>query len=56
MQEEESLVRRAMQQDETAFTEIYEEYFDKIYRYIVLKIGDRTEAGYEKALESLEQP
>ncbi len=44
MQDEESLVQRAKQQDQTAFTELYEEYFDKIYRYIVLKIGDRTEA------------
>ncbi len=44
MQDEESLVQRAMQQDQTAFTELYEAYFDKIYRYIVLKIGDRTEA------------
>jgi len=27
-----------------ALTQIYEENFDRIYRYIVLKIGDRTEA------------
>ena len=44
MQNEESLVRRAQQHDQTALTRIYEENFDKIYRYIVLKIGDRTEA------------
>ena len=44
MQDEESLVRRAQQHDQTALTRIYEENFDKIYRYIVLKIGDRTEA------------
>ena len=44
MQDEESLVRRAQQHDQTALTQIYEENFDKIYRYIVLKIGDRTEA------------
>lgn len=43
MQDEQSLVRRA-QQDKEAFVELYEAYFDKIYRYIVLKIGDRTEA------------
>ena len=44
MQDEESLVRRAQQRDQVALTHLYEENFDKIYRYIVLKIGDRTEA------------
>ena len=44
MQDEESLVRRAQQHDQTALTQIYEENFDRIYRYIVLKIGERTEA------------
>ncbi len=44
MQDEESVVRRAQQHDQAALTQIYEENFDKIYRYIVLKIGDRTEA------------
>ena len=44
MQEEESLVRRAQQRDPAALTQLYEENFDRIYRYIVLKIGDRTEA------------
>ncbi len=44
MQEEESLVRRAQQHDQVALTQLYEENFDRIYRYIVLKIGDRTEA------------
>jgi RNA polymerase sigma-70 factor (ECF subfamily) len=44
VQDEESLVRRAQQHDQTALTQIYEENFDKIYRYIVLKIGERTEA------------
>ncbi len=44
MQDEENLVRRAQQHDQTALTQIYEENFDKIYRYIVLKIGERTEA------------
>jgi RNA polymerase sigma-70 factor (ECF subfamily) len=39
-----SLIRRAQQHDEMALTQIYEENFDRIYRYIVLKIGDRTEA------------
>ena len=44
MQDEESLIRRAQQRDPMALTQIYEENFDKIYRYIVLKIGERTEA------------
>ena len=44
MQDEESLVRRAQQQDQEAFSRLYEEYFDKIYRYVVLRIGNKTEA------------
>jgi len=44
VQDEESLVRRAQKQDQEAFAQIYEEYFDKIYRYITLKIGDAVEA------------
>ena len=44
MQDEKSLVRRAQQHDQAALTQLYEENFDRIYRYIVLKIGDRTEA------------
>jgi RNA polymerase sigma-70 factor (ECF subfamily) len=44
VQEEESLIRRAQQRDPVALTQLYEENFDRIYRYIVLKIGDRTEA------------
>jgi RNA polymerase sigma-70 factor (ECF subfamily) len=44
VQNEQSLVERAIQRDEAAFSELYEEYFDKIYRYITLKIGDRMEA------------
>ncbi len=44
MQNEEGLVRRAQQHDQQALTQLYEENFDRIYRYVVLKIGDRTEA------------
>jgi RNA polymerase sigma-70 factor (ECF subfamily) len=44
VQDEESLIRRAQQRDQMALAQLYEENFDKIYRYIVLKIGDRTEA------------
>lgn len=44
MHDEENLIRRARQHDQAALTQIYEENFDRIYRYIVLKIGDKTEA------------
>ena len=44
MQDEESLIRRAKQRDQDAFAQLYEEHFDKIYRYVVLRIGDQTEA------------
>jgi RNA polymerase sigma-70 factor (ECF subfamily) len=44
VQDEETLVRRAQQNDQVALTQIYEDNFDRIYRYIVLKIGDRVEA------------
>ena len=44
MQDEQSLVQRAQQHDEEAFAELYEKYFDKIYRYVSLKIGNRVEA------------
>ena len=44
VQDEEKVVQRAQKSDPNAFAELYDEYFDKIYRYIVLKIGDRVEA------------
>lgn len=44
MQDEESLVRRAKQRDQKAFAQLYEEHFDKIYRYVALRIGDKIEA------------
>ncbi len=44
MQDEESLVRRAKQRDQEAFTQLYEQHFDRIYRYVALRIGDRIEA------------
>jgi RNA polymerase sigma-70 factor (ECF subfamily) len=44
VQNEESLVLRAQQHDQEAFAQLYEEYFDKIYRYVTLKIGDEMEA------------
>ena len=44
MQDEESLVHRAQQRDEEAFAQLYEEYFDKIYRYVTLRVGNQMEA------------
>ena len=44
MQDEEGLVRRAQQQDTQAFAQLYEAYFDKIYRYIALRMRNETEA------------
>ncbi len=44
VQDEQSLVHRAQQGDKEAFAQLYEEHFDKIYRYVVLRIGNNTEA------------
>jgi len=44
VQDEESVVRRAQNRDQEAFAQLYEEHFDKIYRYVTLKIGNETEA------------
>lgn len=44
MQDEQGLVRRAQRGDREAFGELYEAHFDKIYRYVMLKIGNRAEA------------
>jgi len=44
VQDEESLVRRAQHHEQEAFAQLYEEHFDKIYRYVTLKIGNETEA------------
>ena len=59
MQNEESLVRRAQHHDQEAFAQLYEEHFDKIYRYVTLRIGNKTEAEdmtqqvFLNALESI---
>jgi RNA polymerase sigma-70 factor (ECF subfamily) len=56
---EEELVRRAQQRDQAAFTQLYEGYFDKIYRYVVLRVRDQAEAEditqqvFLKALRSI---
>ena len=59
MLDEESLVRRAQQKDAEAFAQLYEAYFDKIYRYIRLKLNnemeaeDMTQQVFIKALNSI---
>jgi len=59
VQDEENLVRRAQQRDEEAFAQLYEEYFDRIYRYVILRVGDQAEAEditqqvFVKALQSI---
>ena len=50
MQDEESLVRRAQKYDQEAFAQLYEEHFDRIYRYITLRIGDEVEAIFTQVL------
>ena len=44
MLKEEDLVREAVRGDQQAFARLYEEHFDRIFRYVYLKIGDREEA------------
>jgi len=44
VQSERDLVYRAKQGDNEAFAQLYENNFEKIYRYIILKISNRAEA------------
>ena len=44
MQDEQSLVHRAQRGEKEAFAQLYENHFDKIYRYVALRIGNKTEA------------
>jgi len=44
VQDEQDLVHRAQQGDKEAFAQLYEDHFDKIYRYVALRIGNKTEA------------
>lgn len=39
-----SLVARAIQRDREAFGALYDLYFERIYRYVRLKVGDPAEA------------
>ncbi len=59
MQDEQGLITRAQSRDPEAFGRLYEAYFEKIYRYVAIKIGNRTEAEdltqqvFVNALESI---
>ena len=59
MQDEQSLVLQAQKCNQEAFAQLYEQNFDKIYRYISLKVGNNTEAEdmtqqvFIKALQSI---
>lgn len=56
---DEDLVRAAQAGDTSAFGQLYERYFDKVYNYLSFKVGGPTEAEdiagqvFLRALESL---
>lgn len=56
---EEDLVRRAQRREPEAFGQLYEEHFDRIYRYIMLRVRsqadaeDLTQQVFLKALENI---
>jgi RNA polymerase sigma-70 factor (ECF subfamily) len=56
---EKDVVSRAIKGDGEAFAQLYEEHFDKIYRYIYLRLGNQAEAEdltqevFVKALEAI---
>ncbi|MBM3133252.1 MAG: sigma-70 family RNA polymerase sigma factor [Chloroflexi bacterium] len=59
MQDEKNLIERAQKRDPEAFAQIYEAYFDRIYRYVAIRVGTQTEAEdltqqvFLNALESI---
>ena len=44
MHNEKSLIEKAQKNDPEAFAEIYEEHFDRIYRYIFMRVRNQMEA------------
>jgi len=56
---ERDVVSRAIKGDGEAFAQLYEEHFDRIYRYVYLKVGNQAEAEdltqevFVKALEAI---
>jgi len=59
VRDEESTARGLQKRDPEAWAEVYEKYFSRVYRYIALRVGDKTEAEdlagqvFLKALESI---
>ena len=59
MHREEDLVRRAQRREPEAFGQLYEENFDRIYRYVVLRVRNQADAEditqqvFLKALEKI---
>jgi RNA polymerase sigma-70 factor (ECF subfamily) len=59
VQREEDLVRRAQRRDPEAFGVLYEEHFDRIYRYVLLRVRNQADAEditqqvFLRALESI---
>lgn len=57
--DEKDLIERARKRDPEAFAEIYEKHFDRIYRYVFLRVGnhleveDLTQQVFLKALQSI---
>jgi len=57
--DEKEVVSRAISGDGEAFAKLYEEYFDKVYRYIYLRIREQAEVEdlvqevFVKALEAI---
>lgn len=43
-EQESALITRAIQRDHDAFTQLYTLYFDRIYRYVRLKLGNAVDA------------
>ena len=57
--DERELIRRARQRDADAFSELYRRHVQRIFRYVLLRVGDETVAEdltsevFVRALESL---
>jgi RNA polymerase sigma-70 factor (ECF subfamily) len=56
---EENIVRQAIEGNQWAFTRLYDEHFDKVYRYIYFRVNSRAEAEdltqevFLKAMQSI---
>jgi len=60
VQNEQGLAQGAQQGDKEAFAQLYEANFDKIYRYVILRVGNKAEAEdmtqqvFVRAFESIQ--